>query len=128
MVARSKSVRQKPEKTGCKFTDICPLRPSCKQTSDPWANNKPCPGYEVYANQDQIEPGEITLSAIGCDKNDVPDTENPFKMSAPKKNMVIIKLFFCDHKSIKQIAEITYYSRSYIYKTIKTHKHILYKG
>lgn len=104
----------------CDLEDVCLWATQCTQKDDPWKGGTPCKGYAAYIEQDQVEPNrEVTFTGCGCDKAAVSEDQNPFFLSTKKTPRIIFELFFYDHKSATEIAEIVYCSRQYVHRVIK---------
>lgn len=112
--------RQKQKKCKeirCKYIKICSNR-------NPYINNLMCKGYEEYANQDEVPQKEPPLSMLGCDKSQIPYTENPLFLSPPKKEFLIAYLFFVKQIKISDITREVYCSRNHAYRIINRVKRL----
>ena len=88
----------------------CAKRETCKTL---------CKDVEAYADQDHVNQREATFNQLGCDESQLDANLYPFDRLNLSTKFMVIKLYFINHISIPEIADMLYISRQYAYKIVK---------
>lgn len=83
---------------------------------------KLCPQARRYANQDMVEPREKTFSQMDYTADEIDEQKNPFTAINLSTKLWVIKLFFRNHLSQSQIADMLYVSRQYVSRTVRQYR------
>jgi len=102
----------------------CKYYKNCTQKQDPFKNNKLCPGYEDYANQDSVlkkgSQFEITFTDAKINEKTLSD-RMPVAFSSVNKSTwsQIVELYFFDRLEPKVISDMLNCSRQWVYFVIR---------
>lgn len=108
----------------------CYFYKKCKQKNDPYKGGFPCPGHEIYINQDiSFSKGgqfEISFTDAKVSEQNI-SSEGPSVFSTtPLDNWFeIMRLFFFDRLKPKEISERLNCSQQRVYVVIRECKEIL---
>jgi hypothetical protein len=110
----------------CKFT-TCEDFDGCTRKNNPWDGNRCCKYYNDYANQDHVNQREVLFSYVGNGVENI--TESAFDHEPIKsKSLLIVQLYFLDHKTPKDISIHLELPRITVYKAIQRFKDSLSNG